>query len=175
MLDQPEIDFQALQQEGKTSLVRLILPLYRAFNTLAQEKYAQRGHAGLTTAHTLLLANMNPDGTGTRITTVAARMGTTKQFAGRLVHQLHERHYVQTTADPTDRRATVVKITPAGLLFFADACAVKTEIEDLFTAVAGPEKLAPLIETLTTLAVHFSTYASSASTHPLGADGEVNP
>src|SRR5258708_32451531 len=125
----------ALQQEGKSSLARLILPLYRAFNALAQEKYAERGHAGLTTAHTLLFANLDED--GTRIVNLAERMGTTKQFTGRLVHQLDERHYVTTEPDPSGRRATIVIITHDGLRFFADACVVKTEIENMFKAVVG--------------------------------------
>src|SRR5437667_3997414 len=108
MVASPEIDLKALQQEGKNSLARLMLPLYRAFNALAQEKYAARGHAVLTTAHTLLFANMDSD--GTRIVTLAERMGTTKQFTGRLVHQLDQRHYLTTEPDPSDRRATIVRI-----------------------------------------------------------------
>lgn len=166
----PEIDLQALKEEGKTSLARLILPLYRAFNALAQEKYAERGHAGLTTAHTLLFANL--DEGGTRIVTLAERMGTTKQFTGRLVHQLDERHYVTTAPDPSDRRATIVKYTPEGLRFFADACAVKTEIEGMFKAVAGEENLAMLMGTLQKLASAFSSYAHVGSEHPLGDDSE---
>src|SRR5262245_46329898 len=132
-------ELKRLQAEGRFSLARLILPIYRAFNALAQEKYAARGHAGLTTSHTLLFANL--DENGTRIVTLAARMGTTKQFTGRLVHQLEEKRYVQTEADPQDRRATIVRATDDGMRFFADACAVKTEIEAMFTAIIGEDKL----------------------------------
>jgi DNA-binding MarR family transcriptional regulator len=163
-----EIDLKALQEQGKYSLARLILPLYRAFNAMAQEKYAQRGHAGLTTAHTLLFANL--DEAGTRIVTVAERMGTTKQFTGRLVHQLEERGYIHTASDPSDRRATIVTATPTGLQFFADACAVKDEIEGQFMAVAGEENLALLFNTLQKLAAAFSAYEHVGSEHPLGED-----
>jgi DNA-binding MarR family transcriptional regulator len=169
-MDHNEIDLKSLQAEGKTSLARLILPLYRAFNALAQEKYAARGHAGLTTAHTLLFAALDPE--GTRIVTLAERMGTTKQFTGRLVHQLDERHYLTTEPDPSDRRATIVKITPDGLRFFADACAVKTEIEDMFKAIAGEENLALRMSTLEKLASAFSVYQTVGSDHPLGDDSE---
>jgi DNA-binding MarR family transcriptional regulator len=165
-----DIDLKALQQEGKTSLARLILPLYRAFNALAQEKYTARGHAGLTTAHTLLFANLDTE--GTRIVTLAERMGTTKQFTGRLVHQLAERGYVNVEADPTDRRASIVNATQAGLQFFADACAVKTEIEAMFIAVAGEKRLAMLMDTLETLASAFSAYEKAGNAHPLGDDDE---
>jgi DNA-binding MarR family transcriptional regulator len=172
-LKNTEIDLQALKEAGKTSLARQILPLYRAFNALAQEKYAERGHAGLTTAHTLLFANLDEE--GTRIVTLAERMGTTKQFTGRLVHQLDERNYVTTTPDPSDRRATIVKFTPEGLRFFADACAVKTEIEDMFKAVAGEENLAMLMGTLQKLASAFSSYEHVGAEHPLGDDSENLP
>ncbi len=165
-----EIDLQALKEEGKTSLARLILPLYRAFNALAQEKYAERGHAGLTTAHTLLFANLDED--GTRIVNLAERMGTTKQFTGRLVHQLDERHYVTTEPDPSDRRATIVRTTPEGLRFFADACVVKTEIENMFKAVVGEENLAILMGTLQKLASAFSAYEHAGSELPLGEGSE---
>jgi DNA-binding MarR family transcriptional regulator len=165
-----DIDLKTLQEEGKTSLARLILPIYRAFNALAQEKYAARGHSGLTTAHTLLLANMDEE--GTRIVTLAERMGTTKQFTGRLVHQLARRAYITTEPDAVDRRATIVKITPAGLQFFADACAVKNEIEDMFKAIAGEENLALLMDTLEKLSSAFSAYEKAGSAHPLGDEGE---
>src|SRR5258708_15332931 len=168
MVASPEIDLKALQQEGKNSLARLMLPLYRAFNALAQEKDAARGHAGLTTAHTLLFANLDIE--GTRIVTLAERMGTTKQFTGRLVHQLEERHYITAEPDPSDRRATIVKPTPQGLQFFADACAVKTEIEDMFKAVVGEEQLSLLMGTLEKLATAFSAYEKAGSAHPLGED-----
>jgi DNA-binding MarR family transcriptional regulator len=163
-----ETDLKALQGEGKSSLARMILPLYRAFNALAQEKYAARGHEGLTTAHTLLFSNL--DWEGTRIVTLAERMGITKQFAGRLVHQLAERGYLSTADDPSDRRATIVKATPEGLTFFADACAVKTEIEEMFKAAVEPEHLTLFMTTLEKLAQAFAAYEKVGSEHPLGED-----
>ena len=169
-LPRAEIDLKALQQQGKQSLARLLLPLYRAFNALAKEKYAERGHAGLTTAHTLLFANLDED--GTRIVTLAERMGTTKQFTGRLVHQLEEHGYIRTAPDPSDRRATIVTITPQGLQFFADACAVKDEIEGQFRAIAGEENLALLFATLEKLRNAFAAYEYAGSVQPLEDDSE---
>jgi DNA-binding MarR family transcriptional regulator len=164
----PEIDIQALQLDGRNCLVRLMLPLYRAFNALAQEQYAARGYAGLTPAHTLLFASL--DTTGTRIVTLAERMGTSKQFTGRLVHQLAEAGYMTTEPDPSDRRATIVRATPKGLQFFADACAVKNEIEAMFAAVAGEADYAVVVATLAKLAAAFSAQGKAGSLHPLGED-----
>jgi DNA-binding MarR family transcriptional regulator len=150
---------KALQEEGKTSLGRLIMPVYRAFNVMAQEKYTMRGHAGLTTAHTLLLANLDAD--GTRIVTLADRIGTTKQFTGRLVHQLAERNYILMEPDPVDKRAVKVRITPEGLQFFEDACAVKTEIEDMFKAIIGTDQLELIISALQKLSAAYSGYQTT--------------
>ncbi len=157
---------KVLQEEGKHSLARLMLPLYRAFNAMAQEKYAEHGHAGLTAAHTLLFANL--DEGGTRIVVLAERMGTTKQFTGRLVHQLVERGYATTEPDPTDRRALIVTATDDGLRFFADACQAKTEIEDTFRAIAGEEPIALLMGTLEKLAAAFARYDKAGMVSPLG-------
>jgi len=134
------IDPEALKREGESSLARQMLVIYRTFNALAQQKYAQAGHAGLTTAHTSLIAQI--DLSGTRIVTLAERMGITKQFAGRLVEELRALGYVTTENDPTDRRATLVKATDAGWHFLADACSARAEIEQYFQTAIGPELMA---------------------------------
>jgi DNA-binding MarR family transcriptional regulator len=79
---------------------------------------------------------------------------------------------VTTEPDPSDRRATIVKITSDGMRFFADACAAKTEIEDMFKAVAGAENIALLMTTLEKLASAFSAYEHVGSEHPLGDESE---
>jgi DNA-binding MarR family transcriptional regulator len=140
----PETDLLALKQEGEQSLARGLLHIYRVFNAATQRQYAERGYPGLTTAHTLLIANI--DLAGTRSVVLAERMGMTKQFAGRLVAELREGGYVTVEVDPTDGRATLVKATPIGWQFLADACEVRREIEQSFEAVLGPERMAALVE-----------------------------
>lgn len=139
-----------LRDEVEGSFARRMLHIYRAFNSLAATKYAQRGYQGLTTAHTSLMANLEIG--GIRIVDLALRMGITKQFAGRLVQELAKVDYVTTTPDATDRRATLVKGTAAGWQFLLDACEVRAEIEDTFKAVLDEQQLGAFVEALEKLA-----------------------
>ncbi|MBI1279592.1 MAG: MarR family transcriptional regulator [Anaerolineaceae bacterium] len=151
----PELDgaaIQALMNQGQESLARLTLQLNRQFSGMAAQRYAALGYAGLTPVHTFLMANL--DINGTRIVTIAERMGTTKQFAGRLVQELERKKYLEVKPDPTDRRAAVVKATHAGWKFFADACAIKNEIEAEYAALVGADHMAIFAAVLEKLAAY---------------------
>jgi DNA-binding MarR family transcriptional regulator len=149
-LDEKEL--RALMEKGQQSLARLTLQLNRQFSAMAAQRYAALGHAGLTPVHTFLMGTL--DMNGTRIVTIAERMGTTKQFAGRLVQELESRHYLQTRPDPKDKRATVVKGTKTGWHFFAEACAIKAEIEAEYTTLVGEDQMAIFTRVLETLAAY---------------------
>ncbi len=131
---------------------RLLQRAWRVFNTQAIAKLRNRGHAGLTLAHTALLANLDLD--GTRITVLAERAGMTKQSMGQLVLDLEARGYVTRTPDPTDRRATLVRFTERGGGFLRDAYAIKGEIEAEWATVLGASGLDDLRALLTRLIAH---------------------
>jgi len=97
-------------------------------------------------AHTTLIANLDTE--GTRITTLAKRMGITKQAVGHLVADLVEKGYITSTTDPTDRRAVLVTFTEMGWRFLHDAYDLKGEIESEFTDILGKERFDQLHETL---------------------------
>jgi DNA-binding MarR family transcriptional regulator len=149
-LDENEI--RSLMEQGQESLARLTLQLNRQFSAMAAQRYAALGHAGLTPVHTFLMANL--DIKGTRIVTIAERMGTTKQFTGRLVQELEGRHYLQVKPDAKDKRAMVVKGTNAGWHFFADACAIKNEIEAEYTTLVGKDQMVIFTAVLEKLAAY---------------------
>jgi DNA-binding MarR family transcriptional regulator len=149
-VESAEFDPHALRLQGETSLARRMLQIYRTFNALAQQKYVQRGHVGLTPAHTALVAQL--DAGGTRIVTLAERMGLTKQFAGRLVEELRQKGYVSVEPDPADRRASRVRVTAQGWQFLIDACAVRDEIEGTFEAALGSELMADFTRAIERLA-----------------------
>ena len=143
-------EIEALRAEGENSLARQMLSVYRTFNALAQHKYAQQGHTGLTLAHTALMATLEPS--GVRIVTIAERMTITKQFAGRLVDELTARRYITVEPDLTDRRATLVKATNEGWQFLDDACQARREIEQTFEGVVGVERMQIFTEAIKALA-----------------------
>jgi DNA-binding MarR family transcriptional regulator len=103
-------------------------------------------------AHTTLIANLDTE--GTRITTLAKRIGITKQAAGHLVADLVEKGYIASAVDPTDRRAVLVTFTEKGWRFLHDAYLLKGEIETEFTDILGKERFEQLRETLDELLMH---------------------
>jgi DNA-binding MarR family transcriptional regulator len=152
MTSQSTLDPEALKRQGQHSIARLMLQVYRNFQAQTSVRYAERGHLGLGLAHTFLYANLDVE--GTRIITLAQRMGTTKQFAGRLVQELESRAYLTTEADPKDRRATIVRATDKGWRFFNDACDVKIELEGEYRLLLGNESMHQFETMLETLAQH---------------------
>jgi DNA-binding MarR family transcriptional regulator len=142
-------ELQALRQQH---IGRLLQQAYRAYNDQAITKLRERGHTGLTLAHTLLLSNLDLD--GTRITTLAERAGITKQSMGQLAEDLEKRGYIARQVDPTDRRATVVRFTQAGWQFLQDAYELKQEIEAEYQAVLGTDEFAQLRGALQQLLAH---------------------
>jgi DNA-binding MarR family transcriptional regulator len=70
------------------------------------------GYADMTAAHHPVFENIDPD--GTRLTTLAARAGMTHQSMGELVGMLERRGYLERTADPSDGRVSLVRLTAKG-------------------------------------------------------------
>src|SRR3954447_11511396 len=154
-----------LRAQGQQSLSRKMLAMYRNYQSLAAAKYAASGYAGLSLAHTFMIANI--DDNGTRIIDLAARMGTTKQFAGRLVQELAARGLVETTPDLTDRRAVLVRGTASGWQFLAHACEARDEIEREYSAILGDELMQALSIAVDRLAEYTGTGAADIP-HELG-------
>jgi DNA-binding MarR family transcriptional regulator len=133
--DHTQIDPAQLDELRQQYIGRLLLQAQRASRVRATEKLRARGHDGLSIAHTNLISSLDLD--GTRITTLAERIGITKQAVGHLVLDLEERGYIERVVDPTDRRATIVSFTDAGWRFLNDAYHVKREIEAEYSAILG--------------------------------------
>ena len=80
------------------------------------------------------------------------RMGTTKQAVQQLVDELVVEGIVARVADPSDRRARIVRLTTAGLAVIADADRVKRRIDGEYRALLGARGFDALRRSLRTLA-----------------------
>src|SRR5215212_4343254 len=129
---------------------RLLLDAQRGYSATALAKLRERGHGGLTLAHTNLLAHLDVD--GARMTVLAERAGVTKQAIGNLVGDLEARGYVRREADPADRRAVVITYTPTGWEFLRAAHEVKQEIEADYAEILGADGFQQLRDLLLQLA-----------------------
>ena len=128
---------------------RLLLRAHRAFSASAAARLRERGYDDLTLAHINLLPHL--DHAGTRITTLAERAGMTKQGTGQLVHDLERSGFLTRSADPTDRRATLVRFTATGLRLLSDAMAVTAELEAEYAAILGETRLREMKQMLEAL------------------------
>jgi DNA-binding MarR family transcriptional regulator len=135
-------DPEALDALRQTHIGRLLLSAQRNYSVRALAKLRERGHDGLTLAHTNLLAHL--DVGGTRMTTLAERVGVTKQAIGGLLVELEAKAYVRREPDPADGRASVITYTAAGRDFLQDAHEVKQEIEQEYAKILTPSGFADL-------------------------------
>jgi DNA-binding MarR family transcriptional regulator len=140
--DHTPIDPAQLDELRQQYIGRLLLQAQRASRVRATEKLRTRGHDGLSIAHTNLISSLDLD--GTRITTLAERIGISKQAVGHLVLDLEQRGYIERAVDPADRRATIVTFTDAGWRFLNDAYYVKREIEAEYSAILGEQGMVQL-------------------------------
>ncbi|MGJ4964940.1 MarR family winged helix-turn-helix transcriptional regulator [Bradyrhizobium sp. SZCCHNR1015] len=101
---------------------RLLNNAVRRFESRVLQLMAESGHGETRIAHVSLTRNLDVE--GTRLTELARRASMSKQAMGELVDQCAELGLVSREADPSDRRARLVRFTPAGLTWleaFGDA------------------------------------------------------
>ena len=140
------LDLAAIEALRQQHIGRLLLNAQRNYSLQALTKLRERGHDGLSLAHTNLLAHL--DVGGTRITSLAERVGVTKQAIGNLVGELEAKGYVRREVDAHDRRAAIITYTAAGWAFLHDAHTVKQEIEAEYTARLGAQGMQELRQLL---------------------------
>jgi DNA-binding MarR family transcriptional regulator len=93
-----------------------IMMAFRLTARLMVEELIERleadGHQGVHPSHNALYENIDAD--GTRLTELAARADMTHQSMSELVANLERGGWVERRPDPTDGRARLVCLTPAG-------------------------------------------------------------
>jgi DNA-binding MarR family transcriptional regulator len=141
-------------------LLRLLFRATHAMNADMAERIRARGFPDFQPSFTALLAHLDTE--GTRVGTIAARMGTSRQAASQLLTAIEAHGYVERIPDPDDRRAVVARHTPAGRRILLAAIEVMLSIEDEYGAILGKDGLVRLKRLLKRLL---------AKTDPKGALG----
>jgi len=124
---------------------RSLLRAARRLDDLLLARLSARGSEARA-SHTRLLPFI--DAEGTRLTTLAARTGVTKQAVGQLVEELEAEGIVVREADPNDGRAKRVKLLPRGKKALADILAALEGLEAGLTAELGQGRVEALGSTL---------------------------
>jgi DNA-binding MarR family transcriptional regulator len=110
-----------------------------------------RGHS-LRPAHQGVIVHLGSS--GTRLTELARRAGSTKQAMGKLVDELEAIGYVERVPDPGDGRAKLVRFSPRGRALLRDAGEIVDEIWASYAEAIGEARLHGLRETLGLLLRH---------------------
>jgi DNA-binding MarR family transcriptional regulator len=122
-----EAEWAMVQQQKARTTLQLLFQASRLINELAIGRVQkQAGGEHVRTSHTLLFPHIEPE--GTRITTLAHRVGVSKQAVSQLVDDLAESGVLERVADPSDRRAKLVRFTPKGRAAILHGLSVLEEV-----------------------------------------------
>ena len=130
---------QLEEMREQQPLARLLIRAQRAFNNQTTAKLEALGYRAFGGVQGGLFAQIDPD--GTRLTTLAERLGITKQSVSQIVSDLEKNGYVQRLEDPTDRRASLVRFTERGWKFCQAINAVRIEVETEYEALLGKDAI----------------------------------
>jgi len=130
-------------------LARALLEAFRAVDAEIQSALEDRG-VDLSPGHAreILLV----DRTGTRLSELAHRAQVTKQAMMQVLDDLESNGYVRRTADPTDSRAKIVKLTAKGLRQRAAARRALASVDQAIRRSLGDRRIDALQATLQDLA-----------------------
>lgn len=146
-----EFDAAKVRAEREGLLLRLLLRATHTMNTEMADRIRARGFADFQPSFTALLVHIDTE--GTRVTTIAQRMGTSRQAVSQLLQAIEARGYIERVADPADRRAVIARHTASGRRILLTAIEVMKAIEDEYATMIGADRLARLKRLLRRLLV----------------------
>jgi len=129
-------------QRTEYPLIALLQDVQRQMGDELHARLRKLGYEEIRPAHGCVFGNMQPH--GVRLTDIADRARITKQSVGEIVTNLEELGYVERIADPADRRAKLVRLTPLGQEVQKAARATFAQIEDEWGERIGKKKVAAL-------------------------------
>jgi len=139
----------ALRAHRETVLLRLLLRTSQIEINELVRRLRARGHA-TQTSYIGVLGNVDTE--GTRLVTLAGRLGTSRQAAGQLVSAIESAGFLERVPDPDDRRGVLVRHTIAGRNLLADALTDMADIEAGYADLIGPSRMKALKRALAEIA-----------------------
>lgn len=130
------------------STFELLFRAARLVNERAIARVADRG-GQLRPAHTTLFPHITSQ--GVRLSTLADRIGVTKQAIGPLIDDLEREGVVERVEDLTDRRAKLIRWTKKGERALLHGLGVLAELERELARSVGKARMAALADTLEAL------------------------
>ncbi|WP_233146335.1 MarR family winged helix-turn-helix transcriptional regulator [Pigmentiphaga sp. NML080357] len=125
---------------------RVLNSALRRFEQRVMDLMAEAGHAETRRWHVNLTRHLDLE--GTRITDLARRSAMTNAAMNELVGQCEELGLVERVADPADKRARIVRFTPAGLAWLDDFGRAVAVAEEEMMKEVGSRNLSILLKNL---------------------------
>ncbi|KRC61333.1 hypothetical protein ASE14_10590 [Agromyces sp. Root81] len=138
------------EEASRHDLTHTIGAVSRALTAAIFERLAERGYGSVHQAHVAVFSALDPD--GTRVSTLAARAGISRQAMSALVRALVAAGYVTTETDPADQRATIVRLDRRGAEFCRAAVVASAEANAEIERALGAEQTGRLRDILRILA-----------------------
>jgi DNA-binding MarR family transcriptional regulator len=124
--------------------------LYDSLVINLHQRLAEEGYPEITPSHGLVFQYLQ--GGGSRITTLAARAGMTKQSMSALVYQLEDYGYIKRKPDPEDARAILFYLTIKGQTLRTKGQDINYQFEQKWEQILGPVQYKKLREMIQKLA-----------------------
>ena len=128
-------------------LIALVEKAGRALRADLIQHAVSRGGGAVQASHHVVFATL-PRG-GARAADMAARAGITRQSMGEVVRDMTARGLLEMVPDPDDRRAKIVRFTPAGLAAAGDGFDRIHEIDVWMRREFGDEAFESTVRVLT--------------------------
>jgi DNA-binding MarR family transcriptional regulator len=112
--------------------------LYDSMVANLYQQLTEEGYGEISPSHGLVFQYLEEE--GSRITTLAARAGMTKQSMSALVYQLEEYGYLKRKPDPEDARAILFYLTAKGLALKTKAQNLNYQFEQKWKETLGADQ-----------------------------------
>lgn len=146
-----ELPAEQLRAHRETVLLRLLIRTSQIETAELLRRLHAAGHDRVQTSYIPLLGNVDTE--GTRVVTLATRLGSTRQAVSQLVQAIEAAGFLERRPDPDDGRGVLVAHTEAGRRLLADALEAMAEIEAGYAAIIGEDRMSDLRAMLQEIAV----------------------
>jgi len=135
-------DPETVRARREHMLLRLLFRATHTMNAEMTRRVRARGWEVFQPSFTALLGHLDTEGTS--ISTLARRIGTSRQAVSQLARTIEAAGLVERVPHPTDGRSILVRHTDAGRRVLLDALAVMEAIEAEYAERAGGAEIAEL-------------------------------
>lgn len=140
------VDAEALERLKRASVGQLLFRAARRLNEQTLARVEERTGLAVRPSHTALFPHI--DLAGTRQSTLAERLGVSKQAVNKLVGELIEMGVLERIADPTDARAALVRFSTRKGRTLLDGLAMLASVDQELEEALGPRRYRALHEGL---------------------------